>query len=337
MIKILRAIAPLVALACGGAAMAEQGSTAPHQAPKWSLAIHGGAGTLERKDMTPEKDRAYRAALQAALDAGKAVLAGGGDALDAVTAVITRLEDDPRFNAGKGAVYTWDGTHELDASIMDGRTRAAGSVAGVTTVRNPILLARRVMEDSPHVMLSGQGAEQFAREKGLAVVVNDWFGTPERLEALKRVKTGKVAAIDVDIKFGTVGAVARDAQGNLAAGTSTGGMTGKRWGRVGDAPIIGAGTYAENGVCAVSATGWGEYFIRVAVARTICARMAMKGESAQAAADATLADVAKLGGDGGVIVVGADGAAVFGIEAGGMYRGRATSDGLNEVAIYKDE
>jgi L-asparaginase / beta-aspartyl-peptidase len=329
-------IAALLALLWGAAAMA-QATASPPRAPQWSLAIHGGAGTLERKDMTPAKDAAYRAALQAALDAGKAVLAGGGSALDAVTAVITRLEDDPKFNAGKGAVYTWDGTHELDASIMDGRTRAAGSIAGVTTVRNPILLARKVMEDSPHVMLAGKGAEQFAAEKGLERVPNAWFGTPERLEALERVKTGKVAAIDVDIKFGTVGAVALDAAGNLAAGTSTGGMTGKRWGRVGDAPIIGAGTYAENGVCAVSATGWGEYFIRVGVARTICARMAMKGESAQAAADATLADVARLGGDGGVIVVGADGAAVFGIEAGGMYRGRATSAGLNEVAIYRDE
>lgn len=314
-----------------------QDKAAPSSEPKWSLAIHGGAGTLERKDMTPEKEAAYRAALQAALDAGKAVLASGGSSLDAVTAVITRLEDDPKFNAGKGAVYTWDGTHELDASIMDGRTRAAGSVASVTNVRHPILLARKVMEDSPHVMLAGKGAEQFAQENGLELVPNEWFGTPERKRALERVKTGKVAAIDVDIKFGTVGAVALDTKGNLAAGTSTGGMTGKRWGRVGDAPIIGAGTYAENGVCAVSATGWGEYFIRVGVARRICARMELTGESAQAAADETLANVAALGGDGGVIVVGANGDAVFGIEAGGMYRGRATSSGLNEVAIYKDE
>lgn len=307
------------------------------EAPRWSIAIHGGAGVLERHSLTSEKDAAYRAALQAALDAGAAVLKSGGTSLDAVTAVIVRLEEDPKFNAGKGAVYTWDGAHELDAAIMDGRTRAAGSVAGVTTVRNPILLARKVMEDSPHVMLAGKGAEQFAKEKGLELVPNAWFDTPERLEALKKVKTGKVSALDVDIKFGTVGAVALDTHGNLAAATSTGGMTGKRWNRIGDAPVIGAGTYAENGACAVSATGWGEYFIRVGVARTICARMSMKGESAQAAADATLADVARLGGDGGVIVVGANGEAVFGIEASGMYRGRATSAGVNEVAIYREE
>lgn len=331
------AIAPLAAIFGGTAAMAQDKAAVPRQEPKWSLAIHGGAGVLERYSLTPEKDAAYRVALQAALDAGKAVLAAGGSSLDAVTAVITRLENDPRFNAGKGAVYTWDGTHELDASIMDGRTRAAGAVAGVTTVRHPILLARKVMEDSEHVMLAGKGAEQFAKEKGLELVPNSWFDTPERLEALRKVKTGKVSALDVDVKFGTVGAVALDTHGNLAAGTSTGGMTGKRWGRVGDAPIIGAGTYAENGACAVSATGWGEYFIRVGVARTICARISMKGESAQAAADATLADVKNLGGDGGVIVIGANGDAVFGIEASGMYRGRATSAGVNEVAIYKDE
>jgi L-asparaginase / beta-aspartyl-peptidase len=327
-------IAALAAL-WGTAAMAQDGEATPP--PRWSLAIHGGAGVLERYSLTPEMERAYRASLQAALDAGTAVLKSGGSALDAITAVIVRLEDDPKFNAGKGAVYTWDETHELDASIMEGGTRAAGAVAGVTTVRNPILLARKVMEESPHVMLAGRGAEQFAKEKGLAVVPNSYFDTAERKRALERLKAEKLSALDVDIKFGTVGAVALDTKGNLAAGTSTGGMTGKRWSRIGDAPIIGAGTYAENGTCAVSATGWGEFFIRVGVARTICARMAMKGESAQAAADATIADVAKLGGDGGVIVVGANGDAVFSMESSGMYRGRATSAGVNEVAIYKDE
>lgn len=332
MTKLPAIAASLAILLAGGAAAAQTPPT-----PEWSLAIHGGAGTLERKDMTPEKDAAYRAALQTALDAGKAVLAKGGSSLDAVTAVVRVLEEDPKFNAGKGAVYTWDATHELDAAIMDGKTRAAGSVAGVTTVRSPILLARKVMEDSPHVMLAGKGAEEFAKEKGLEMVPNSWFDTPERREALERMKRDKLSGIDVDIKFGTVGAVALDSAGNLAAATSTGGMTGKRWNRIGDAPIIGAGTYAENGACAVSATGWGEYFIRVGVARTICARMSMKGESAQTAADATLADVKALGGDGGVIVVGANGDAVFGIEAGGMYRGRATSAGVNEVAIYRDE
>lgn len=324
----------LAALGLATAASAQEGAAA---APRWSIAIHGGAGVIERGSLSADKDAAYRQALQAALDAGAAVLKGGGTSLDAVTAVITRLEDDPRFNAGKGAVYNWDGGHELDASIMDGKTRAAGSVAGVTTVRHPILLARKVMEDSPHVMLAGRGAEAFAQQKGIAQVPNSWFDTPERLDALNRLKAEKLSSLDVDLKFGTVGAVALDSHGNLAAGTSTGGMTGKRWNRIGDAPIIGAGTYAENGACAVSATGWGEYFIRVGVARTICARISMKGEPPQAAADAVLADVAKLGGDGGVIVVGPKGEAVFAIEAGGMYRGRADSAGLNEVAIYKDE
>lgn len=322
----------LAALALGLAAPA-----AAHDKGGWSLAIHGGAGTIERAAMTPERDAAYRAALQAALDAGKAVLAGGGTAADAVVAVITRLEDDPRFNAGKGAVYTWDGGHELDASIMLGETRAAGSVAGVTNVRHPILLARAVMEKSQHVMLAGRGAEAFAREQGLEIVAPDWFGTPERREALERLKAEKLSALDVDIKFGTVGAVALDQAGHVAAGTSTGGMTGKRWSRIGDAPVIGAGTYADDRSCAVSATGWGEYFIRVGVARTICARMEMKGESAQAAADAVIADVGRLGGDGGVIVVAPNGDAVFSLNSAGMYRGRATSAGVNEVAIYREE
>lgn len=215
MSKLIGMIAAFAAMAWGTGAMAQEKADAPRQEPKWSLAIHGGAGVLERYSLTPEKDAAYRQALQAALDAGAAVLKSGGTSLDAVTAVVTRLEEDPKFNAGKGAVYTWDGTHELDAAIMDGRTRAAGAVAGVTTVRNPILLARKVMEDSPHVMLAGKGADQFAKEKGLELVPNSWFDTPERLEALKKVRAGKVSALDVDIKFGTVGAVALDTHGNL--------------------------------------------------------------------------------------------------------------------------
>jgi len=304
---------------------------------RWSIAIHGGAGTLERADMTPERDAAYRASLQAALDAGKAVLAGGGSALDAVQAVVTRLEDDEKFNAGRGAVFTWDGTHELDAAIMDGRDRAAGAIAGVTGVRHPIILARKVMTDSPHVMLAGKGAEEFARERGIEFMPPAWFDTDARREALERMKAEKLSALDVDIKFGTVGAVALDTHGNLAAATSTGGMTGKRWGRIGDAPVIGAGTYADDRACAVSGTGWGEYFIRVGVARTICMRVQSQGETAQAAADAVIAEVGALGGDGGVIVVTPDGDAVFSMNTTGMYRGRATSDGLNEVAIYGDE
>ncbi|WP_375291586.1 isoaspartyl peptidase/L-asparaginase family protein, partial [Qipengyuania sp.] len=260
------------------------------------------------------------------------------------------------FNAGKGAVYTWDETHELDASIMNGADRAAGAVAGVTTVRHPILLARKVMEDSPHVMLAGRGAEAFASEKRLELVDNSFFDSPSRLEALKRLKAENLSALDVDIKFGTVGAVALDTHGHLAAGTSTGGMTGKRWGRIGDAPIIGAGTYADDRACAISATGWGEYFIRVGVAHEICTRIRMARETtledvadkttgtialtadvAQGIADAVMQEVADAGGDGGVILVTPEGEALFSFNTSGMYRGRATSEGTSEVAIYGDE
>lgn len=322
----------------------------------WSIAIHGGAGTLERKDMTPEREAAYRAALQAALDAGAQVLKRGGAAMDAVTAVITRLEDDPKFNAGRGAVFTWDGRNEMDAAVMDGRTLEAGAVAGVSTIRHPILLAREVMQDSRHVFLSGAGAEEFARAHHLETKPAEWFATKARRKALERLKAEKLSAIDVDIKYGTVGAVARDSQGNLAAGTSTGGVTGKRWGRIGDSPVIGAGTYADNRSCAVSATGTGEYFIRLAVAHEICARLrsashttleqiartgpegqlALTQPIVQSVADAVIADVGRLGGDGGVIVVSPSGAAVFSFNTSGMYRGRANSAGLNEVAIFGD-
>ena len=304
---------------------------------KWSLAIHGGAGTIARADMTPEQDAAYRASLQRALDAGAKVLAEGGEALDAVEAVILILEDDPRFNAGRGSVFTWEGGHELDASIMDGRNRAAGAVAGVTTIRNPILLARKVMTDSPHVMLIGEGAEEFASEHGLERVANDYFDTDFRRRSLERVKAEKISALDVDLKFGTVGAVALDQNGNLAAGTSTGGMTGKRWSRVGDAPIIGAGTYADNRSCAVSATGWGEYFIRVGVAHEICTRIRLGAASAQVSADEVMGEVKALGGDGGIILVTAEGEALYSFNTAGMYRGRATSAGVSEIAIYGDE
>ncbi|WP_341710859.1 isoaspartyl peptidase/L-asparaginase [Erythrobacter sp.] len=332
--RIPESVAAIVA-AC--AAIAGVPAMAQEDEGRWSIAIHGGAGTLDRADMTPERDAAYRASLQAALDAGKAVLAGGGSALDAIEAVVTRLEDDEKFNAGRGAVFTWDGTHELDAAIMDGRDRAAGAIAGVIGVRHPIMLARKVMTDSPHVMLAGEGAEEFAHEQGVEFMPPEWFDTDARREALERMKAEKLSALDVDIKFGTVGAVALDTHGNLAAGTSTGGMTGKRWGRIGDAPVIGAGTYADNDSCAVSATGWGEFFIRVGVARTICLRMQMRGEDAQTASDAVIAEVGAMGGDGGVIVVAPSGDAVFSMNTTGMYRGRATSEGLDEVAIYGDE
>ena len=325
------------------------------EAPKWSIAIHGGAGTLDPDKMTPEKRAEYEAALQKALDAGAKVLAEGGSAMDAVKAAIMPMEDSPLFNAGKGAVFTWEGTNELDASIMDGRDRSAGAVAGVKTVRNPILLADKVRTDSEHVFLMGAGAEAFAVEKGFPVTPPEYFATPARREALERLKAEKLSALDVDLKFGTVGAVALDQNGNLAAGTSTGGMTGKRWGRVGDAPVIGAGTYADNRACAVSATGWGEYFLRVGVAHEICARLRatkevnalmadpaaadddMRVEVAQYIADAVMADVKDLGGDGGVILVTPEGHALYSFNTTGMYRGRANSAGMREVAIFGGE
>ncbi|MGI9376818.1 isoaspartyl peptidase/L-asparaginase [Altererythrobacter sp. FM1] len=330
---VWKAIACFAALAASTTLHAEE----PVPTAKWSIAIHGGAGTLTRERMTPEKEAAYRAALQVALDAGSAVLKGGGTAADAVTAVITRLEDDPKFNAGRGAVFTWDGTNEMDASIMLGETRAAGAVAGVGTVRHPILLARAVMEHSPHVFLSGKGAEQFAAQQGLEIVGPEWFATDDRKRQLEQMKAKNLTALDVEFKFGTVGAVALDEHGHLAAGTSTGGMTGKRWGRIGDSPVIGAGTWADDRACAVSGTGWGEYFIRVGVAHEICDRMLLAGEDAQTAADKVIGEVATMGGDGGVIVVSKDGDAVFSMNTPGMYRGRATSSGTNEVAIFADE
>lgn len=304
---------------------------------RWSIAIHGGAGTIARDNMTPEQDAAYREALRKALDAGAKVLREGGTAMDAIQAAIEPMEDDPLFNAGRGAVFTWDGDIELDASIMDGRTRDAGAIAGVRGIRHPIQLARKVMTDSPHVMLSGEGAETFAAEQGIENMPSEWFETERRRKSLERMKAEKLSAIDVDVKFGTVGTVALDQDGNMAAGTSTGGMTGKRWGRIGDAPIIGAGTYADNRSCAVSATGWGEFFIRAGVARMICARIDLGGEDAQLAADTVIAEVGEMGGDGGVIVVDRSGAALFSMNTSGMYRGRATSEGLSEVAIYADE
>ena len=330
--KILFALA---ALALSPTAVLAQDASPPP--PSWSLAIHGGAGTLSRDARTPERQAEYEAALQAALDAGAAVLADGGDAMDAVKAAVIIMEDSPLFNAGKGAVFTWDGTNELDASIMDGRDRSAGAVAGVKTVRNPILLADTVRTESEHVMLIGAGAEAFAVSRGFDVTPPEYFATPARRESLERMKAKQLSALDVDHKFGTVGAVALDQNGNLAAATSTGGMTGKRWGRVGDAPLIGAGTYADNRACAVSATGWGEYFIRVGVAHEICARLRMPGADAQAAADEVMADVAALGGDGGVIVMTPTGEGIYSFNTTGMYRGRATSAGVNEVALCGGE
>ncbi|MFA9200816.1 MAG: isoaspartyl peptidase/L-asparaginase family protein [Cypionkella sp.] len=322
------------ALMLGAAASPARPSEA---APRWSFAIHGGAGTLERARMTAAQQAEYKAALQAALDAGAKVLREGGAALDAVTAAITILEDDPRFNAGRGAVFTWDGTNELDASIMDGNGRRAGAVAGLRTVRHPILAARAVMDDGRHVFLSGEGAEEFAAEGGLETVPPEWFATEPRRFQLEELKAKNLSALDVEFKYGTVGAVARDAAGHLAAGTSTGGMTGKRGGRIGDAPVIGAGTYADDRACAVSATGAGEYFIRAAVAHQVCSRMLLAGEDVQTATDAVIAEVGALGGTGGVIAMSKDGEAVFSMNSAGMYRGRADATGRSEVAIFADE
>jgi beta-aspartyl-peptidase (threonine type) len=315
-----------------------QAQSQDEEGPRWSIAIHGGAGTLDPDRMTPERRAAYEAALQEALDAGKAVLASGGSAMDAVKAAIIPMEDNPLFNAGRGAVFTWEGRNELDASVMDGRDRSAGAVTGVTTVRNPILLADRVRTDSPHVFLMGEGAEQFAVERGFEVTPPEWFATESRRESLERMKAEELSALDVDHKFGTVGAVALDMEGNLAAGTSTGGMTGKRWGRIGDAPVVGAGTYADNRSCALSATGWGEYFIRVGVAQEICTRLRIsestRASAAQAIADDVMEEVKELGGDGGIILVTPEGHALYSFNTTGMYRGRANSEGMNEVAIF---
>ncbi|MGP7795847.1 isoaspartyl peptidase/L-asparaginase family protein [Sphingomonas sp. CLY1604] len=308
----------------------------------WSLVIHGGAGSIERHRLTPEQDAGVRAALALALDRGGAILSAGGSALDAVEAAVQVLEDDPHFNAGRGAAFGRDGTIELDAAIMDGHHRAAGAAAGLTTTRSPVALARRVMEASPHVLLSGTGAESFAREQGLEAVDPAWFATPERRrqldELLARARDANGAdAFDVDMKYGTVGAVACDAAGHLAAATSTGGVTGKRWGRIGDSPLIGAGTFADDRACAVSCTGSGEFFIRVGVAHEIAARIRLAGDSPQAAAEAVMAEVKALGGTGGVIVTAPGGEAVWTFTTPGMYRARATAAGLREVAVYGDE
>ena len=312
------------------------------QTPRWTLVIHGGAGTIDRERITPEQDAAIRAALSGALAAGSAILERGGSSLDAVEAAVRWLEDDPHFNAGRGAVFTYDGHIELDAAIMDGRTRAAGAVARLSTTRHPISAARTVMTGSPHVLLTGSEADGFAAERGLEQVANSWFETDARRRQLDELRARQVSDAgaswyDVDLKYGTVGAVAVDGAGHVAAATSTGGLTGKRWGRIGDAPLIGAGTYADDRACAVSATGAGEYFIRVGVAHEICARARLSGEPLQTAADAVMAEVRDLGGSGGVIVTGPGGEAVFSFTTPGMYRGRASSAGLSEVAIYGDE
>ena len=302
----------------------------------FAIAIHGGAGTLSRKNMSPARENDYVAGLGAALDAGHAVLAGGASSLDATVAAVRVLEDNPLFNAGRGAVLNADGTAELDASVMDGRTLGAGAVTGLQHVRNPIELARLVMDKSPHVMLVGAGAEEFARLQGVEMVSNEYFRTPARQQQLERNLRGAVARENELQAFGTVGAVALDNQGNLAAATSTGGMTGKRWGRVGDSPVIGAGTYASNASCAVSATGHGEYFIRTVVAHDICAQVEyLEIPLAQAVDNVLNGKMKKLGGNGGVIAIDRGGEVVLEFNSEGMFRGVATSKGRRETAIYR--
>ena len=301
-----------------------------------AIAIHGGAGTLAPADLTPQNERAYRAGLERALRAGFSVLDAGGTALDAAVTAVQVLEDEPLFNAGRGAVLAANGLHELDASVMDGRDLRAGAVTGVRHVRSPIELARLVMERSPHVMLAGTGAEEFALEQGLQPVPNSHFATERRRLELERMLQGQIEAGRESL-MGTVGAVALDAAGNLAAATSTGGMTGKKWGRVGDSPIIGAGTYAANDCCAVSATGHGEFFIRAAVAHEIASLIRYRGlDVVEAADEVVMQQLVRLGGSGGVIAVGRDGRIAMPFNSEGMLRGAMDSRGLFETGLLRD-
>lgn len=320
------------------------------QESRYSLVIHGGAGTILRQQLTPEKKKAYTDALKEALQAGYRILQSGGSSLDAVEAAVRVMEDNPLFNAGKGAVFTAEGKNELDAAIMNGKTLEAGSVAGVTIVKNPVTAARAVMEKSKHVMLIGEGANRFARETGLEIVDPSYFRTEDRWRGLQRAreldsiaeKSGTASkampgAEFRDYKYGTVGAVAVDKEGNLAAATSTGGMTNKKFGRVGDAPIIGAGTYANNATCAISCTGWGEYFIRLSVAKTVSDLMEYRGATLEnAAGEVIMKKVPALGGDGGLIGIDKDGHMTMPFNTAGMYRGAITVDGKMEVKIFRD-
>lgn len=336
------------------------------QNPRLGFVIHGGAGVIKKGSLTPEREAEYRKKLEEAVLAGYKALQEGKSSLDAIETAIKILEDSPLFNAGKGAVFTADGKNELDASVMNGKTLAAGAVAGLRHVKNPITLARAVMEKSPHVMMTGEGAEKFAKEQNIQLVDEKYFFTQERWDSLQKIlkeekeakqkKSGTVSGNLTDDflmrnslyaamtetqrlpenRFGTVGAVALDKDGNLAAGTSTGGMTNKKFGRVGDAPIIGAGTYANNETCAISATGWGEYFIRIGVARDISALMEYRALPVQQAADMTMKKVQNLGGDGGVIAIDKFGNIGISFNSEGMYRAYINSEGKPVVEIYKN-
>ena len=311
--------------------------------PRIALAVHGGAGTIERSKMTAGREQEYRAGIEHALRAGREILDRGGSSLDAVEAAVRVLEDDPNFNAGKGSVFTSAGTNEMDAAIMDGKTMNAGAVACLEHVRNPIVLARTLIEKSKHVMMVGRGAEEFAKRNGIELVDAKYFFTQRRWDELQEAKAAEKLAAGGRKKFsiseagshGTVGAVARDAQGNLAAATSTGGTTNKLPGRVGDSPVIGAGTYANNATCAVSCTGDGEFFIRAVVAHQVSALMAVSGVSLKEAAERALADAQKLGGTGGLIAVDKEGNVTLPFNTSGMYRGYVDEGGRFVIEIYK--
>lgn len=316
---------------------------------EFAIIIHGGAGTILKKNMSSEMETAYKSKLEEAIRVGYEILKNGGSSLDAVTKTINIMEDSPLFNAGKGAVFTHEETNEHDASIMDGKTLNAGASAGTTTVKNPIDLARAVMDNSPHVMLSGSGADIFAKAQGLHIVEPNYFYTEKRFKSLQNIKDKEKTELDHDTKvsfydaavkdskFGTVGCAALDKNGNLAAGTSTGGMTNKRWGRIGDSPIIGAGTYANNNTCAVSSTGWGEYFIRAMVAHDISALMEYKGLSLKTASKEVIQNkLTNLGGTGGIVAIDKSGNMVAEFNTAGMYRATMNDKGVLTIGIYKD-
>jgi L-asparaginase / beta-aspartyl-peptidase len=301
---------------------------------RWRLVVHGGAGSMRPGRLDPEQERCARNGLEAALAAGSAILDKREAALDAVEAAVRMLEEDPCFNAGRGSVLTANGCIELDAAIMDGRKRRAGAVSGLRTTRAPISLARRLLEQGPHVFLSGQGADDFARDHGFEQVENSWFEVRERRRQLDELITAN--GFDDEVKYGTVGAVAVDLDGHVAAATSTGGLTAKRWGRVGDSPLIGAGTYADDRAAAVSATGSGEYFIRAVAAHQLAERVRIGGQSLQEALDAVLEDVASIGGKGGLIAVAPNGEAAWGFTTPAMYRGMADATGRT-VRVYSED
>ena len=339
----LKKLSLILLLSVAGSAFAQDKNT------KYVLVMHGGAGTILKKNMTAEKEQAYRAAMTKALQTGYDALKSGKSSLDAVEVAIHVLEDSPLFNAGKGAVFTHEGKNEMDAAIMDGKTLKAGAIAGVTVIRNPISAARAVMEKSEHVMMAGKGAEDFAKQAGLTIVDPSYFYTEDRWKGLQQAlkqdsmktvldhdkKASKLGTINRDFKFGTVGAVALDKAGNLAAGTSTGGMTNKRYGRIGDAPIIGAGTYANNATAGVSGTGLGEFYIRTVLAYDLSAMMEYQKLSVDQASKKVIEKMGKLGGDGGLIALDKNGHVAMEFNTAGMYRGTVTEDGKISVEIYK--